>query len=150
MEEIDFEKSLGPWLGKTVKIIEYHLHKAFKEHELDLTKEQMIVLKKLHDQDGLNQNELALLVFRDKSSLARLLTKMQNKGYISKEQCVDDKRCNNVFLTPKGKNVFSKTRPFIKHIISTVESGISNQEKENLISTLKKIQSNFGAYSEKL
>ena len=150
MNKIDFEKSLGPWLGKTVKIIEYYLHKSFKDHYLDLTKEQMIVLKKLHDQDGINQNELSLLVLRDKSSLARLLTKMQTKGYISREQCSEDKRCNNVFLTPMGKDVFSKSRPAIKDIISTIESGISDEEKKNLISTLKKIQSNFGESSEEL
>ena len=148
--KIDFENSLGPWMGKTVKITEYHLHKAFKEQGLDLTKEQMIVLKKLHDKDGLNQNELAFLVLRDKSSLARLLRKMEQKGYISRTQCKDDKRCNNVFLTQLGKEVFIKTKPIIKKLITTIEKGITKEEKIIIINLLKRIQSNLGEQSQTL
>lgn len=148
--KIDFENSLGPWMGKTVKITEYHLHRAFKENQLDLTKEQMIVLKKLHDKDGLNQNELAFLVLRDKSSLARLLRKMEQKNYISRTQCDDDKRCNKVYLTDLGKDVFAKTKPIIKQIIQTIEKGITPEEKQTIISILKKIQSNFGEQSQTL
>lgn len=148
--KIDFENSLGPWMGKTVKITEYHLHKAFKEQGLDLTKEQMIVLKKLHDKDGLNQNELAFLVLRDKSSLARLLRKMEQKGYISRSQCKDDKRCNNVFLTQLGKEVFIKTKPIIKKLIATIEKGITKEEKTIIINLLKRIQSNLGEQSQTL
>jgi DNA-binding MarR family transcriptional regulator len=148
--DIDFENSLGPWMGKTVKIIEYQLLNAFKAHQLDLTKEQMIVLKKLHVEDGLNQNKLAFLVLRDKSSLARLLRKMEEKGYISRKQCKDDKRCNNVFLTELGKQVFTKAKPIIREVIQTIEKNISLDEKKAFISILKKIQSNFGEQSETL
>ena len=83
---IDFENSIGPWLGKTVKVIDYVLQESLKTNSLDLTKEQMVVLKKLHDNDGLNQNELAFLTLRNKSSLTRLLTKMESKNYILRKQ----------------------------------------------------------------
>ena len=84
---VDFENSIGPWLGKTVKIVEYYLQERFNTHNLDLTKEQMIVLKRLHDKDGLSQNELAFLTLRNKSSLTRLLSKMEKKNYIIRKQC---------------------------------------------------------------
>ncbi|MCT4630647.1 MarR family winged helix-turn-helix transcriptional regulator [Winogradskyella sp.] len=148
--DIDFENSLAPWMGKTVKITEYYLHKGFKENGLDLTKEQMIVLKKLHDNDGINQNELAFLVLRDKSSLARLLSKMEKKGYIKRLQCENDKRCNNVFLTNIGKEMFSKCKPIIKELIQILEKGITKEEKKIVINILKKAQNNFGEQSEKL
>ena len=142
-ENIDFESSIGPWLGKTVKIVDYYLQEALRNQDLDLTKEQMVVLKKLHDLDGLNQNELAFLTLRNKSSLTRLLRKMENKKYISRKQSVEDKRVNNVFLTKYGREVFKKTRPIIKQIIDIMEDNISNKEKEKTISLLKKIQFNF-------
>lgn len=148
--DIDFENSLGPWIGKTVKIVDYQLLNAFKLHQLDLTKEQMVVLKKLHVEDGLNQNKLAFLVLRDKSSLARLLHKMEEKGYIFRKQCKEDKRCNKVFLTELGKQVFAKAIPIIKAVIETIEKNISLDEKKTFISILKKIQSNFGEQSETL
>lgn len=140
---IDFENSIGPWLGKTVKLVDYHMYEAFSEAKLDLTKEQMIVLKKLHIKDGLNQNELAFLTYRDKSSLARLLSKMESKSYITRKQSNQDRRSNEVFLTDAGRDVYKKTRPVIKNLIDNMEHGITEEEKQQIIHILKKVQSNF-------
>jgi len=140
---IDFEKSIGPWLGRTMKMVNYHLNETFQNAGLDVTKEQMVVLKKLHEQDGLSQNELALLTYRDKSSLARLLSKMEKKRYIIRKQHSEDKRVNNVFLTKQGKSLFSKTRPSVQKVIDTMENGVSAFEKNQIITILKKIQTNL-------
>ena len=145
---IDFENSIGPWLGRTVKILDYVLQESLQSNDLDLTKEQMVVLKKLHDNDGLNQNELAFLTLRNKSSLTRLLTKMENKNYILRKQSVEDKRIKNVFLTQLGKETFIKTKPVIKEMITDMELSISKEEKAQIINTLKKIQSNFNTKIE--
>ena len=67
--EIDFDNSIGPLLSKTVKILDFFVQEYFNRATLDLTKEQMVVLKKLSFEDGLNQNELAFLTLRNKSSL---------------------------------------------------------------------------------
>ncbi len=150
IEKIDYDDCIAPWLGKTIKIVDYYLQESLSQNGLDLTKEQMIVLKKLHDQDGLNQNELAFLTLRNKSSLTRLLSKMENKKYIIRNQCEKDKRINKVYITGLGREVFQKTRPTIKYIMDTVEHNISNKEKEQIIDILKKIQSNFDIKSETL
>lgn len=140
---IDFEKSIGPWLGRTMKMVDYHMLENFQKAGLDLTKEQMVILKKLHTEDGLNQNKLAFLTYRDKSSLARLLSKMETKGYIRRKQNTEDKRINEIFLTEEGSVIYEKTRPVIKEMIETMESGITEEEKQQIIKTLKKVQKNF-------
>ncbi len=150
MSNVDFENSIGPWLGKTVKILEYYLQERFNKHELDLTKEQMIVLKRLHDKDGLSQNELAFLTLRNKSSLTRLLSKMEKKNYILRKQCKEDKRINHVYITEYGEETFNRTKPALKEMIFTMEQNISDLEKEQIIKTLKKIQHNFDSNIESL
>jgi DNA-binding MarR family transcriptional regulator len=140
---IDFERSIGPWLGRTMKLVDYHMNESFAKEGLDLTKEQMVVLKKLDAHDGLNQNELAYLTYRDKSSLARLLTKMESKEYIIRRQNDADKRVNQVFLTPEGKRVYDRTRPVIKELIDKMERNISAKEKDQMIVLLQKVQENF-------
>lgn len=142
-EIIDYDNCIAPWLGKTIKIIDFHLQELLKENNTNLTKEQMIVLKKLHENDGLNQNELAFLTLRNKSSLTRLLVKMETKGYIIRKQCKSDKRINKVYLTNSGKEKFKKTRPVIKKMIDIVEQDITDYEKEMIIKILQKIQVNF-------
>lgn len=145
---IDFENSLGPWIGKTVKIVEYHMQELFKREGLDLTKEQMVVLKKLHDQNGMSQNELATLTFRDKSSLARLLSKMEQKQYILRTPSEADKRINQVFLTQEGIDIMKRARPVIKKMISAMEERVSETEKQQVIATLKKVQHNLNSNIE--
>ncbi|MEP1487140.1 MAG: MarR family transcriptional regulator [Algibacter sp.] len=147
---IDFENAIVPWLGKTVKVIDYAFQELLKHNDLDLTKEQMIVLKRLHDKDGLNQNELAFLTLRNKSSLTRLLSKMERKNYILRKQSIEDKRVNNVYLTQLGKDIFLDSKPVLKEMITDVESNISKEEKEQIINILKKIQSNFNSKIESL
>ncbi len=139
----DFEQSIGPWLGRTSKMIDYYLHEAFAEAQLDLSKEQMIVLKKLHYNDGLNQNELALLTFRDKSSLARLLVKMEKKGYLKRKQSSEDKRINEVYITPVGREVLKKTRPIIQQLLQQMETDVTSSEIQQVIQILKKVQLNL-------
>lgn len=63
--EIDFENSIGPWIGSTIKVIDYYIHEEIKAEKLDLTKEQIIILKNLFFNDGINQNELACLTLRN-------------------------------------------------------------------------------------
>ena len=141
--KIDYENSIGPWLGKTAKIVDGYLHEELCKHGLDLSKEQMIVLKKLHDQDGLNQNELAFLTFRDKSSLTRLLSKMEKKNYIRRKQNKEDRRINEVYLTDEGRNTFKKTRPAISNLLNKIEQNITVEEKHQIIGILKKVQQNL-------
>ncbi len=126
-----------------MKLVDYHKKESFAKEGLDLTKEQMVVLKKLDAHDGLNQNELAYLTYRDKSSLARLLTKMESKEYIIRRQNDADKRVNQVFLTPEGKRVYDRTRPVIKELIDKMERNISAKEKDQMIVLLQKVQENF-------
>ncbi len=140
---IDFENSIAPWLGKTSKIVDYYMIEMLNHFDLDLSKEQLVTLKKLHDEDGLNQNELAFLTFRDKSSLARLLSKMEKKDYIHRKQHKDDKRINQVFLTDKGRAVYRQSRPAIKKLMQTMEKDITEDEKKHIIKILKKVQFNF-------
>ena len=99
----------------------------------------MIVLKKLHENDGLNQNELAFLTLRDKSSLTRLLSKMERKDYMLRKKSKKDKRINYIFLTQFGRDIFIKTRPIVERIIRIMEKDISDAEQELMITILKKI-----------
>ena len=141
--KVDFEDSVAPWLGKTVKILEYFLQEEMLSNGLDLSKEQMIVLKKLHEQDGRNQNELAFLTLRDKSSLTRLLSKMENKEFIVRKQSTADRRVNHVYITPLGREIYARSRPIIQKMIATMERNITEDEIEQMIKTLKKIQYNM-------
>ena len=142
---VDFDTSVGRWIGSTAKMVDNYLHEAFQRQGLDLSKEQMVVLKKLHENDGLIQNELAYLTLRDKSSLARLLAKMERKNYITREQDEFDKRVNLVFLTETGRTTFRRTQPILLGLKEIMEKNIKEEEIYQLTTTLKSIQRNINS-----
>ncbi|MCL7761903.1 MarR family transcriptional regulator [Polaribacter sp. Z014] len=124
-------------------MVNFFFQESFRSRNIDLTKEQMMLLKKLHDQDGLNQHDLAFLTLRNKSSLARLLVNMEKKNYIFREQNKDDKRIKNVYITNLGKEVFNKAKPIIQDLITTMETNITPEDKQQIINIFKKIQTNL-------
>lgn len=137
---INNEDYIGLSLGRTVKLIEYHLQDQFNSKHIDLTKEQLIVLKRLSKYNGISQNELAILMLRNKSSLTRLLSKMENKNYISREQNQQDKRIKEVFITSKGRSIIKQAQPILKGVFTAIEKNISQKEKQQIMTLLKTIQ----------
>lgn len=137
------QNSLIPWIGKTGKMLGTIINKMFKEKNINLTREQFIVLKVLSDDDGKVQQDLAFITECDKTSLSRLISNMERKKLIKRVPAKEDKRIKYVFLTLNGKNVFATTLPIIEEAIQSFQQGISAEELRISILTIKKIQSNL-------
>lgn len=140
----DFEKSLGPWLGKTIKMIEIRIEETLKENGIDITKVQFLLLKSVHKKEGINQNDLAFYTNRNKSSLARVINSLEKKNYIARIPAKHDKRINQLFITSKGQQIIDIAKPHFINMANTIENGLTKEEIENTINTLKKIQTNVG------
>ncbi len=144
MEQV--EQELLPWLGRTSKKISLFISEKFKENNLDLTKNQWLMLKKLCQKDGQMQKELAFLTDRDKASLARLVATMERKGLITRVPVENDKRARQIFLTDEGRSVFQQSIPVVKEFNQELQKGIGQEELNLLINTLKKIQQNINQF----
>jgi DNA-binding MarR family transcriptional regulator len=140
----DFNKTFAPWLGRTTKMMNLYFQDIFQKHNIQVTKEQWIVLKILHeDNDGLVQNELAFITDRNKASLTRLIHVMEKNELVFRQQSEIDSRKNRIFITKKGKDLFIKMKPLILENILKLQQNISKIEMEQLIATMKKIQTNL-------
>lgn len=140
---MDFENTLAPWLGKTVKMIDNHIQDLFFEKGINLSKVQWIVLKKIKEKDGIPQQELAFLTGRDKTSLTRLITTMEKKALLVRILSKSDRRIKNIHLTKKGELLFEQTKPIIQNFAFSLEENISEDEIIQTISVVKKIQENL-------
>lgn len=140
---MDFEDTLGPWLGRTMKMMDFYFQDVFKNSNFEVTKNQWIVLKKLNENDGAIQNELAFITDRDKTSLTRLITTMEKKGLVTRVASKIDKRRNRIYLTEKGRELYSETLPTIDGILKIIQTGLTDKEVEGTIEVMKKIQNNI-------
>ncbi len=145
MHTLDFNTFLIPWLGKTAKMVSFFIQEKFRQHDLDLTKEQMILLKMLHEKDGQIQNDLALITDRDKGSLARLINTMEKKNLVARIPLQEDKRVNQIFLTKQGRKTFASALPVIQEIFDELQNGLTGAEIASVIEVLEKVQKNVAS-----
>ncbi|MDH3321718.1 MAG: MarR family transcriptional regulator [Flavobacteriaceae bacterium] len=140
---IKFEKTVLPCLGKTSKLAGYYFIDSFQENGIDLSKEQWLVLKKLNDQDGQIQNELAFITNRSKTSLTRLINTMEKKGLVYRELCDEDKRINHIHLSALGKKTFMSSLPVLKQMMDELHKDIHPEDLNKAIEVLNQIQDNI-------
>ncbi|AUC15327.1 hypothetical protein BTO06_09320 [Tenacibaculum sp. SZ-18] len=140
---MDLEKTLAPWLGKTMKMIDNLIQDLFYEQNISLTKTQWVLLKKLHEKDGVAQQELAFLTGRDKTSLTRLVNTMEKKNLVARIPSKSDKRINHVFLTKNGESLFKESLPIIEKFVTALQENISEEEINLTIAVIKKVQENL-------
>lgn len=142
-EEILIGKSLIPWLGKTVKMIDNTIEDILAENNIDLSRIQFIVLKNIEENDGVSQNELAFFANRDKSTLTRMLATLEEKKYIIKYHCEKDKRKCEIHISSLGKQLLKHSEPFFTEFATQMEQNISSEEKQQVKKILNKIQNNI-------
>jgi MarR family transcriptional regulator, transcriptional regulator for hemolysin len=94
-------------LEKANKMVRRHAEQLFQAEGFDLTIDQWLTLKKVHDAGQISQVAIADALFKDKASITRILTLLKNKRLIQKISGTD-KRVSFVTLSPKGKELVQR------------------------------------------
>ncbi len=133
----DFNKTLGPWLGTTYKMMNMFIFDVFQKNNIKVTKQQWIVLKILHeDTDGICQNELAFITNRNKTSLTRLINVMEKHQLVTRNPSKKMLDKNLIYITNKGKKLFLEMNTFnAPKYARILQKGISKTELKSFIST---------------
>ncbi len=140
---IDIDETMLPWIGKSMKVIDYFIMDRFAEKGIGLTKVQWLLLKILIRKNGTSQHELAFLTNRDKASLTRLITTMENKNLVARISSKTDNRKKHIYITRFGEKIFDQTMPIVGEIIDEMQKGISKEERMLTIGVLKKMMNNI-------
>ncbi|UXX79690.1 MarR family transcriptional regulator [Reichenbachiella carrageenanivorans] len=148
MEENSFselDKTILPWLGRTMKALDHFLNDQFESHGLNLTKAQFVVLKVLSHQSSIAQNNLAFITNRDKTSLTRLIDTMEKKGLVIRSSDPNDKRIKLVSITTEGKSSVKTAIPMLHETIKKIQTDIDPADLQTTIEVFKKISKNINA-----
>jgi len=132
-----------PWIGKSMKVIDYFIMDRFAQHGIELTKVQWLLLKRLKALNGETQHNLAFLTNRDKASLTRLLTTMERKNLVARIPSESDQRANKIYITANGEKILKQSEPVISEMVEEMQKGISEEEREVAITVLQKLINNI-------
>lgn len=87
---------------------------------------------------GLSQDAVAGHLYLDKCSVARKVKKLEELGCLYRETDPSDRRQNKLFLTEKGRELAPAIREYLGQWGDEVTSGLTEEEKETLITLLMK------------
>ena len=103
------------------------------------------VLAVLQERDGNNISYLASRLAIDRSNLSRITDSMVKDGLVERKNLPNDRRNVLIYLTEAGKQKVQDAYPDVLAIIEATLEGFSEEEKETLISLLRRMKENvFG------
>lgn len=99
---------------------------------LGITYEQFKVLNALCEDDNVPQVTLADRLNTDKTSLARMLRRMERAGLIFRTADDADARVNRVCLTARGRELQTKVVPHRDEGLTQATDGLNEEEVQEL------------------
>lgn len=110
-----------------------------REKKVPLGIEQLPVLMCIFLTKEISQQEIALYVSRDKSSVKRTVTLLQKKGLVTVHSHQDDKRKTIVSMTEAGNFVAEQVKQVAREVEDATFSSLSKKSKKELLDTLKNV-----------
>ena len=94
---------------------------ALKERKTGITFEMLQVLSSLWQEQGISQQILAERTAKGKACLTNLMTNLEKKGLVRREEDRSDRRNKRVFLTQEGVLFKEKINPILYDVYGFLE-----------------------------
>ncbi|WP_413700585.1 MarR family winged helix-turn-helix transcriptional regulator [Psychromonas sp. KJ10-10] len=139
----NMSESIPMLMSSCVKYMRETLNSRFIHNGYAITSEQWMLLMCLGKQDGVTQQELAKCSDISKVSVLNLIKKLEKNNLIIRHPDPVDGRSNRVYLTDEGRNIQCELIPFAKQNTKQIMAGISEEELQQVRSTIKKMLNNL-------
>ena len=139
--ELPLAESVGYQVRMTHRALQRHLQAKIEPHGVTLG--MWYFLRALWHEDGLTQRELSRRIGTMEPTTLTAIISMEREGLVSRVRNKDDRRKQNVFLTPKGQALKAKLLPLAAEGVRTATDGLSHREVGSLLQFLSAIQRNL-------
>lgn len=119
------------------------MRRRFKEHGVNITFEMLQVLRFLWDKNGVNQQEIADAIMKDKASLTYLIDNLVRRKLVQRTADQRDRRNKIIVLTDGGERLKTLISPWLKEMYQQAASGLDPALLMEGASILEHIQQNF-------
>lgn len=116
--------------------------------DVPLTPEQFMLIDLLWNQGEMSQQELADQLQKDKNSVTKLVDAIERKGFVVRQQNLNDRRSNTLVLTEKANQLKPGAKQKGISILDQMLEGISEEELRSFLDTLKKLNANMSTDQE--
>lgn len=110
---------------------------------LGLTRAQWRALKRIHDQEGLSQVELADGMDMEPIAVGRVVDRLQKAGFVERRPDPDDRRRWRLHLRPQARQVMDGIVEVSTRLRAEALKGLSGNEVEALLRSLLHVRDNL-------
>lgn len=142
-DDIIHIKALGEAVSVVRDAMRHFVQRRLREENIDLTFEMLQVISTLMEQGEINQQEIANLLNKDKTSITYLLDNLTKRGLVTRMEDPDDRRNKIIHRTEAGRQLTDQLTPIIQELHATVSKGMSADDLKNLTASLLIIKSNL-------
>ena len=144
MFSYDHNKSLGYLTGLASRLLNNTLGKRFQEAGIELTAEQWGAIILLLNSDAMTQGQLGERLCLEKSSVSRLVSGLERRGWVVRTKSPGDSRHKLVSPTPKTLEAAERCAAVARTILEEAQRGMTEDEQLVCRSFLVRIIANLG------
>lgn len=122
------------------------LRQLFQQHTArwqqalpDLTKPQYAVMRAIAERPGIEQVNLMEAAVSTKATLAEMLSRMETRGLVRRENDPLDKRRRFVYLTPEGEALLKVSMPLGNQVDEEFLGRLNDEERAQFALLIKKM-----------
>ena len=136
----DIDSAIGYAVGHAAARIKIALRRAFVAAGHDVTPDQWVVLYRLLENEGLTQAGLGERTVKDKTTITRILDRLEARELLTRRRDPDDRRAQRLYLTEAGRALAQALVPIVQAFADDAYADFTENDKAVLRDLLTRIE----------
>lgn len=145
---MDDVKPLGYLLGLPFRVFINQVAAEFRNREIELTFEQFVMLRLIHEDESIIQQDITNRLQKDKSLIVRQMNDLFILNLVVSQTNRQDKRKKNLALTPEGIETMNRLSDLVLDVSNKLLTGVDENDYLAFRRVLNKIQENGSSAEE--
>ena len=129
-------------IEKAIKVYRQFAQRRITSRGIDITVDQLLILRAMQDHEEITQKQIADMVFKDYASITRIIDLLVKKEYLQRKMHPVDRRRFDLTITTDGNQVLAQLDETVASYRKDALRGISKSEVDSLQKLLQKITDN--------
>ncbi len=120
------------------------IQEKINEHDPSFSYEMLEILGLIwRGNDGINQQEIANQISKDKSSVTYLISNLVKRDLVLRIEDTNDRRNKKIYLTEKGNKIMENIFPWVLELYKKAAGDAKKSEVKQAFDLIKKMTNNL-------
>jgi MarR family 2-MHQ and catechol resistance regulon transcriptional repressor len=124
---------------QTSKVIHERIKEEIAKNKLSIT--EFSVLEVLYQKGKQTIQQIGNCILVSSGSMTYVIDKLEQRGFLSRNACPDDRRVIHVILTDDGNGLMNDIMPKYHEFVNRMFDSLDSDEAETFVKLLKKVRS---------